>query len=223
MILGQGEDASAIKNVAPAAPAKPAANEDVATEQRVDESRSPVGEGKALQIGYLPGHVGGGGTEARWDIPTAQRRSEMFVGYYVEVNPQWQGHNSAINKMVFLADGGSSGFSAMWYEMFGSGNEPLSLYVVNQSGGSPGGIRPNVAPVNFTRGVWHQVEIYQKQGSPGIVRVWIDGALAIDRSDVVTRNAPLDAVAISGIWGGVGDSKTQYDYMRFDHIHVSVR
>ncbi len=51
MILGQGEDASAIKNVTAAAPAAPAvksAAEDVATEQRVDESRSPVGEGKPM-------------------------------------------------------------------------------------------------------------------------------------------------------------------------------
>jgi hypothetical protein len=55
------------------------------------------------------------------------------------------------------------------------------------------------------------------------VRVWVDGVLAIDRADVVTRNAPLDAVAISGIWGGVGDSKAQFDYMRFDHVHISVR
>jgi hypothetical protein len=184
---------------------------------------SPLGEGKALQIGYAPGHVGGGGTEARWDIPVAQRRPEMFLGYYVQVNPQWQGHSSAINKMVFLADGGSGGFSAMWYEMFGSGTAPLSLYVVNQSGFTPGGFHENGSPVNFTRGVWHQVEIYQKQGSPGIVRVWVDGVLAIDRSDVVTRDVPIDAVAISGIWGGVGDSKAQFDFMRFDHIHVSVR
>jgi pyruvate dehydrogenase E1 component beta subunit len=45
MILGQGEDASAIKNIATAAPA---AKADVATDQRVDESRSPVGEGKPM-------------------------------------------------------------------------------------------------------------------------------------------------------------------------------
>src|SRR5215212_5677307 len=45
MILGQGEDASSIKNVAPAASA---AKADVATEQRVEESRSPVGEGKPM-------------------------------------------------------------------------------------------------------------------------------------------------------------------------------
>jgi len=183
---------------------------------------SPLAESWAFQIAYLPGHVGGGGTEARYEIPAASQRNEIFVGYYVQVNAQWQGHSSGINKMIFLADGGSSGFSAMWYEMFGSGSSPLDLYVVNQSGSGPGGFHENVAPVDFTRGQWHKVEIYQKQGSPGIVRVWVDGVLVLDRSDVFTRNAPIDAVAISGIWGGVGDSKNQLDYMRFDHIHISV-
>jgi len=184
---------------------------------------SPLGESYAFQIGYLPGHQGGGGTEARFEIPAAYQRNEIFVGYYVQVNSLWQGHNSGINKMVFLADGGQSGFSAMWYEMFGSGSSPLGLYVVNQSGGSPAGFHENGTAVNFTRGAWHKVEIYQKQGSPGIVRVWVDDVLAIDRSDVYTRAAPLDAVAISGIWGGVGDVKAQFDYMRFDRIHISVR
>jgi pyruvate dehydrogenase E1 component beta subunit len=45
MILGQGEDASSIKTAAAAAPA---AKADVTTEQRVQESRSPVGEGKPM-------------------------------------------------------------------------------------------------------------------------------------------------------------------------------
>jgi hypothetical protein len=184
---------------------------------------SPLGEAKALQIGYQAGHMGGGGTEARYDIPPALQRREMFVGYYVRVNAAWQGHESGINKMIFLADGSSDGFSAMWYEMYGSGSSPLGLYLVNQSGYAPGGMVENVNAVNFTRGVWHKVEIYQKQGQPGIVRVWVDGVLAIDRADVMTRDAPIDAVAISGIWGGVGDVKHQFDYMRFDRIRVSVR
>jgi hypothetical protein len=185
-------------------------------------SDSPLGEGRALELGFNAGHVGGGGTELEYNIPVALRPREMFVGYYVQVNSAWQGHNSGINKMVYLDDGGAS-FSAMWYEMFGSGASPLGLYVVNQSGGSPAGIHENVTPVNFTRGVWHKVEIYQKQGLPGIVRVWVDGILAIDRSDVFTRDAAIGMVTISGIWGGVGDSKTQFDYMRFDHIRISGR
>jgi polysaccharide lyase-like protein/fibronectin type III domain protein len=185
---------------------------------------SPIGESRALQIGYNPGHVGGGGTELRYDIPAASRGNEIFVGYYVQVSPQWQGHSSGINKMLYLHDGGDV-FSAMWYEIFGSGSSPLDLFVVNQSGSGPSGIRENVNQIAFRRGQWHRVEIYQKQGAAnnGIVRVWVDGVLAIDRSDVDTRAAPVDNITISGIWGGVGDRKNQADYMRFDRIRVSAR
>ena len=185
-------------------------------------SDSPIGEGQALQIGYNAGHVGGGGTELEYDIPAALQPREMFVGYYVQVSSNWQGHSSAINKMVYLDDGGAT-FSAMWYEMFGSGSQPLGLYVVNQSGSGPAGMHENVQAVNFTRGVWHKVEIYQKQGSPGIIRVWVDGVLAIDRSDVYTRDAAIGMVTISGIWGGIDDVKQHFDYMRFDNIHISGR
>jgi hypothetical protein len=185
-------------------------------------TNSIIGESQTLQLDYPAGHTGGGGTELRYDIAAADRRNEIYVAYYVQVNPQWQGHSSAINKMVYLHDGGSQ-FAAMWYEMFGSGSNPLGLYVVNQSGSGPAGIHESPGTVNFTRGQWHLVEIYQKQGASlnGIVRVWVDGVLAIDRSDVGTRSNPLDNITISGIWGGVGDTKLQADYMRFDRIRIS--
>jgi len=185
---------------------------------------SPLGETKALQSGYQPGSPGGYGTEARWDIPASQQRYEMFVGYYVQVNPTWQGHSTGINKMVWLDDGTPSTFSSMWYEMYGSGSAPLGLYVVGEEAGYPAqGLLPATQREYFTRGVWHKVEIYQKQGQPGTVRVWIDDVLVLDRSDVPTRNAPIRAVAISGMWGGVGDTKQHFDYMRFDRVYVSVR
>ena len=183
---------------------------------------SPLGDLFALQIGYNPGSVGGGGTELEYDIAAGQQPNEIFMGYYVQVDSTWQGHSSAINKMVYFDDGGAN-FSAMWYEMFGSGTSPLSLYVVNQSGSGPAGMHENVTPANFTRGQWHKVEIYQKQGSPGIVRVWVDDVLAIDRSDVFTNSAPIDYVTISGIWGGIGDVKAHFDFMRFDHVRISGR
>ena len=186
-------------------------------------ANSPIGESQALQIEYAAGHVGGGGTELRYEIARQDRRDEIYVGYYVQVSPQWQGHESAINKMIYLHDGGSAEFAAMWYEMFGTGQSALDLYVVNQSGSGPAGMRENVKEITFTRGQWHRVEIYQKQGASqnGIVRVWVDGELAIDRSDVGTRSTPIDNITISGIWGGVGDRKSAADYMRFDRIRIS--
>jgi hypothetical protein len=183
---------------------------------------SLVGEARALQIDYSAGHVGGGGTELRYDIAPEDRSNEIYVGYYVQVSPKWQGHESGINKMLYLHDGNPE-FSAMWYEMYGSGSNPLDLYVVNQSGSGPAGMRENVNEVTFTRGQWHRVEIHQKQGASenGVVRVWVDGVLAIDRSDVDTLDAPINNVTISGIWGGIGDRKQLTDSMRFDRIRIS--
>jgi hypothetical protein len=191
---------------------------------------SPMGESKALQIAYLQGHQGGGGTELRHTIAVENQSTEIYVGYYVQVNSLWQGHDSAINKMIYLSDD-PVGFSAMWYEMFGADccAENLGLYVVDQSGSD---VPPpfEVVPNKFIRGRWHKVEIYQKQGisNDGIINVWVDGVLAFNQSNVDTRDnngvaAPFDNVTISGIWGGVGDVKQQADYMRFDHIRISRR
>ena len=179
---------------------------------------SPLGESKVLQIGFAAGHEGGGGTELRYDIPSTARPSELYVGFYIQVSADWQGHSSAINKMVYLSDGDANTFSATWYEMFGSGSNPLDLYVVNQSST---GFHENVNQIVFQRGRWHRVEIYQQQG--GLVRVWVDGALAIDRVSGSTRTTPFDGVVLSGIWGGIGDTKDHWDYMRFDRIRISGR
>ena len=75
----------------------------------------------------------------------------------------------------------------------------------------PAAIDPPPFPVvedAFERGLWHKVEIYQKQGvaNDGIVRVWVDGVLAVDRSDVDMHEdenglaTPFDNVTISDIW-----------------------
>lgn len=168
-----------------------------------------------LQIGYLMGHVGGGGTElGRW---LSTKVSELYWRYPVRVNPTWQGHTSGINKMVYLHDGDTN-FSAMWYEMFGMGQGPLDLYVVNQTGQDIG----YHGPASFTRGVWHTVEIYQKQGQPGHVTVWVDNVLVLDTA-VITRASPIGLIVISGIWGGIGDSKQHNDYMQFGPLYVSGR
>jgi pyruvate dehydrogenase E1 component beta subunit len=76
MILGQGEDASAIKNVAPAAPA---AKTDVAEEQRVDESRAPVGEGKPMISAPPPPAAPKQAPQEEPDVPPGTEMVTMTV------------------------------------------------------------------------------------------------------------------------------------------------
>lgn len=171
---------------------------------------------RVLQIGYLAGHVGGGGTElGRWLTPKV---NELYWRYAVRVNATWQGHSSGINKMVYVHDAPDASFSAMWYEMFGSGASPLDLYVVNQSGQDIG----YHGPAQFTRGLWHTVEILQRQGQPGRVSVWVDGTSVLD-TPTTTKASPIGLAVISGIWGGVGDAKAHDDYMQFGPMYLSGR
>lgn len=180
---------------------------------------SKLGEASALEILYPQGHQGGGGTELESAPFPAVK--ELYVGFWAQVSSNWQGHSSGINKLVYLADD-AVGFHAMWYELFGSGSQPLGFYVVNQSGPDIG--YHDSLPGAISRGVWHQVEIYQKQGAGnGIIQVWVDGLLAIQQFAVVTRDTPFTSVTISGIWGGIGDTKAHDDYMRFDRIRISGR
>lgn len=183
----------------------------------IDVSDGPLGiPSRVLQIGYNAGHQGGGGTElGRWLTPKV---NELYWRYQVRVNSGWQGHSSGINKMVYLHDDPGTGFSAMWYEMFGSGQSPLDLYVVNQTGQDIG----YHGPANFTRGVWHNVEILQRQGQPGRVSVWVDNALVLD-TPTGTKASPIGLAVISGIWGGVGDSKLASDWMQFGPMYLSGR
>lgn len=173
-----------------------------------------------LQIGYMAGLAGGGGTElGRWVQPGVQ---ELYWRYPVRVNPTWQGHSSGINKMVYLNDAGGSGvWSAIWYVMFGGGAAPLGFYAYNQSAQDIGWEDAKFLNL-FTRGVWHWVEIYQRQGQPGRVQVWVDRVALLD-TPAMTKPNPIGLIVISGIWGGVGDAKQHDDWMQFGPVYVSGR
>jgi hypothetical protein len=79
-----------------------------------------------------------------------------------------------------------------------------------------------------TLGVWHRIEVCSKTSSTstsqdGVVRWWLDGAVA---GDYRTVNYPAGSVFsdyhISPTWGGVDTlSKTENDYLRFDHAYLS--
>jgi len=197
----------------------------------VTVSGTPFGSNRVVQQLHPRGLSGGGsGTaEANFDIPSSTRGQELYVGVWVRVNPEWDGHSSGINKFLWVAPGGS--VQPLWLEMYGQNSNPLRLYVVDQlPGGCGGGVNPNVTTSNFVRGKWHKVEMYLKFGRSTsertTLKVWIDGVLNIDRSDLCTPSSAEKAIAmvrLSPIWGGVGDSKGSDDYMQWGPIRISGR
>lgn len=198
----------------------------------ISVSGTPFGSSRVVQQLYPRGLSGGGdGTaEANFDIPSSQRGRELYVGVWVRVNPEWDGHSSGINKFLWVAPAAGS-VSPLWVEMYGQGSNPLRLYLVDQMpGGCGSGINPNVTRTNFVRGRWHKVEMYLRFGSSTsertTLKVWVDGELNVDRSDLCTPNTAQKAIAhvrLSGIWGGVGDSKASNDFMQWGPIRISTR
>lgn len=198
----------------------------------VSTSGTPFGSNRVVQQTYPRGMAGGGsGTaEANFDIPSSQRGNELYVGLWVRVNPEWDGHSSGINKFFWVAPAAGS-VSPLWVEMYGQGSNSLRLYVVDQMpGGCGGGVNPNVTRSNFVRGKWHKVEMYLKFGQTTsertTLKIWVDGVLNIDRNDLCTPNTTQKAIAharLSGIWGGVGDSKATNDFMQWGPIRISGR
>lgn len=197
----------------------------------VSASGTPFGSSRVLQQLHPAGLAGGGdGTaEANFNIPSSQRGQELYVGVWVRVNPEWDGHSSGINKFLWVSPDGT--VSPLWLEMYGQNSNPLRLYVVDQMpGGCGSGVNPNVTTSNFVRGKWHKVEMYLKFGSSTsertTLKVWVDGVLNINRTDLCTPSTSqksISTVRLSPIWGGVGDSKATNDFMQWGPIRVSGR
>ena len=69
-------------------------------------------------------------------------------------------------------------------------------------------------------GVWHQLEILLKRGVPGTVRVWLDGQLRTDHTDLAL-NDQLDWFSIDSHLGGGGMTKTRDSYRWIDHVFLA--
>ena len=104
--------------------------------------------------------------------------------------------------------------------MYGPPGGPYELRVAPEYG-SWSWLTPNVNNVHVTLGVWHKVELYFKQsGSTVVVRWWMDDTLLGDYTGV-PFSGTLQELQIAPTWGGIGDTKTENDYYRFDHFYVS--
>ncbi len=193
----------------------------------------PLSPSGALQYLFPTGMTGGGGGtgpgRADYYYPTGQQPTETYVGLWIKLGSPFQPHSSGVQKFLYLTDNNGAVFSALWFELYG-GQAPLHLSLVNQFTGCPSiRIEPNATMTPINPGEWHKYEIYFKlastgNASDGVVKVWVDGVLNVSLSNVCSLgrdSARLGRVALSAIWGGVGETKTENDYLWYDHTYVS--
>jgi hypothetical protein len=190
----------------------------------VDDPTAPGGAGKALEYAYPSGFAGGAAPATHF-YPVVGRK-EAFVGLVVEASRPWQGHSSMVNKIQFLFTSNADVMMAM----YGPPSGPYELRVIPQwRENGDAWLLPNAANPPVELGRWHRVEWYVKYASApgardGIVRWWMDGVLVGDHADVAfPDDSGFVEYQISPTWGGVGDQKTENDFMRFARSSISAR
>ncbi len=173
---------------------------------------------------------------------------EIYVGTWWKTNPEFQGNNNIANKLIFISGDAGNNNYLNWY---GSSDAPRQLTWVNQSPQnnchvsgwygecadgthqSTGSFKPN----GVTNGVisagsgWHRIEIYQKASSTGtsrdgIIRIWIDGVLSTNYTNVNLSPEGFGNVQYNHTWDGgytcaVRDCSRAWHHY-WDHLRVSV-
>lgn len=186
----------------------------------VSDNTAPLSASNVLEMRYPAGFAGGSGPANEWlPLPGLHR---MYAGFYWKANAGWQGHSSNVNKILFVFP--SSG-GDIYIAMYGPPGGPYDLRVLPQYSGQPSEwLVPNVNRVPVTVGAWHKIEWamdYGTGGANGTIRWWMDGQLIGDYRNVQLPTGGLAEFKINPTWGGVGDSKSQNDYFRYDQIHIS--
>ncbi|MGH7532293.1 MAG: Ig-like domain-containing protein [Gemmatimonadales bacterium] len=199
-------------------------------------SDAPFSPSGVFEDIFPVGTPGGGGgiSPGRPDFyfPTSSMPTEVYVGLWAKLSNPYQPHSSGVQKLMYITDNNDISFSALWLEIYGT-QAPMRVSMVDQFTVACPTVRfdPNVTQTPINPGEWHRYEVdFKMASSPsandGVMRVWVDGVLNISATNVCSLGAGssrLERVALSGMWGGAGDSKTEIDYLWYDHTRVSGR
>jgi hypothetical protein len=162
--------------------------------------------------------------------------TEIYVAAWIYVQRPWEYHSSGVNKLFFVGSNQFAGNNGEIVCGFIGSSESAANFrcgvqgPLNVGAGTTNGyFTTNAATPGFALNAWHHTEVYMKRSTGGqangIIRVWVDGQLVSDHSNVQfnsTVDATFDAVTINPNWGGNSlQRKAGRDVIRFDHFYVS--
>ena len=190
---------------------------------RIDSMpNAPGSPPSVLRIDFPAGFIGGSapGTEAI----TFRSSRTVYAGFWWMASDPWDGHPSNSNKLAYIFAEPHGSMSLM---MYGTPGGPYELRVFPDWHGE--WLRPNIAEIPVTLGVWHRIEWLVIEGSPGdpaggIVRWWLDGTLVGSHTGVRLAEGPMTEFRLAPVWGGAEPvPKRTSDHFFFDHTRLSVR
>jgi len=164
---------------------------------------------------------GNGPASMRYLIKNNSARS-LYVATWLRFSPNF---NAGGNKIYYINWTGGS------YLMKVNSAGPTSALnlslTTNHSGFTIGNIGTGRV---LQRGQWHLDELALGLSSVpnapnGLVKIWVDGTLAVDRNDVpLPGTPPFFDVRYSPIYGGVAGAPVSVPmWMDLDHVHIGGR
>ena len=196
----------------------------------VSDPTAPYSPLNVGQWSYPTGFAGGSAPATMgYASSNLANARDLYFGIWWKPSNPWQGHASGVNKILFIEQyGGACGnnLQNQVLTMYGQ-SEPYLLRMTNEFMIAPTyNLNPNVNNPAVTLGVWHRLEIHRKlsntsSSQDGILQWWMDGTLVGNYSNINDPQCPFDSLSFSPTWGGVGDTKAENDYYRYDHVHIS--
>lgn len=179
--------------------------------RRLSDASAPVSGPNVWEQTFAPGAGGENAAGIIYRNGTQVSGSKLYVSLWVWYSPGFE-WNTTSQKLLYWEDGN------ILLQQDHNG-VPLSMYI----GAYDKVYDPNVCsipPLSAFEGKWHQVEWQVERGSPGLLRVWLDGKLCSDyRVNVptISRSAEFN---LNSTWGG-GGTRTRTSYRRVDHIFLA--
>ena len=142
-----------------------------------------------------------GGVSFPWQPRAVQGKTAACLSYSVLLPADFDFHEGGYLPGILgaeSADDFKDGFTALlaWRR---NGRIGVTTWVDTRSG------PVEIDPWKFPAGRWVKLEeeviLNDPRGEDGVLRVWVDGNLAIDRSDIVYRDRP--DVTITGVGASV--------------------
>lgn len=201
----------------------------------VSDATAPFSPGNVVQMEYPIGFPAGIGPDNIYHSLNGNQ-TETFMGFWFKFNAGWQQEiNSQGSKLAFaISNGQQDSFIMMSGPQGGPYKIITSLESVGVCNGHTGtygdacnGTRVFVTSALVPVGAWHKIEWYQKFSTcktcqNGIIRIWVDGVLGGSWTNVNFDSSwPWVQQQLSPTWGGMNNTKTQNDWLRFDHVHLS--
>lgn len=193
------------------------------------EPTAPQG-GSVIRVTYPAGFAGGSAPGAFYPPGFQFKARTAVYETWMRVSDNFQGHPTAINKLIHFYICGSN---RLFLQGYGDGlSATLSYQGIAQpyqNGSTAGHLTPNRGSAQFKRGQWHHVQIELEANTPGkadgSVTMWFDGA-EVTRYTGITFCAPGDGPPVwegmnhSPTWGGAGGTVTSPFFVEWAHVRL---